>query len=118
MSHVLALLRDSDKPLTHAQLAHMTTGVPPKACADPIEERERQAAIRAVQEEIESLRRAQHPIIPTGRGMKYARSPQEAREGAERIERTIATMHESARALRRWAEAMELAVQPTLWEAA
>jgi thiamine pyrophosphate-dependent acetolactate synthase large subunit-like protein len=112
-------LHASEHPLTHAQLAHLVHGVPVSdAGLSLAEAKQRKDAIRAVQKEIESLRRRDVPIIPAGRGMSLARTPQEAREGAERIRRSIHTMRETAAALERWADANEQTGQLSWMEAA
>lgn len=116
---VLEILRSSDTALTHAQIAYHVYGTNVHVGPTGEDTRRRAEAIRKVQQEIERLRRALEPIVPTGAGMKYAKTPQEAQEGAERLDRTADTIRESAAVLRRAAARMDgtEVEQETLWAA-
>ena len=73
---------------------------------------------RSVEEAIRLARHDLHPIVTGNEGAWLAETPQEARRAAQALRDRAIHQMETAQALDRAADAMEMAVQPTLWEAA
>ncbi len=110
---VLEVLIEATAPMTHAQIASRVHGTPVRPIGDAEEDRRRSSAIRSVQTDIGELRRRYLPVIPTGRGMWLARTPQEALEAARNLRSRAIHQIETAQALERAAERM--ADPLTLW---